>query len=90
MLGIDTQAAKVMPGVVTVLSSQDLGEHRMPAINPLLPVLHQEDFTLLATHTLTYVGQPVAVVVAHTRQQATAAAAHAPDRAGRRLATETR
>ena len=76
LLGIDTHAAKVMPGVVTVLSSQDLGEHRMPAINPLLPVLHQEDFTLLATHTLTYVGQPVAVVVAHTRQQANAAAAH--------------
>ena len=38
-------------------------------------MLHQEEFTLLASHTLTCLGQPVAVVVAHTRQQAQAAAA---------------
>jgi len=60
---------------VTVLTAQELGEHRMPQINPLLPVLHQEDFSLLATQTLTYVGQPVAVVVAPTRELAQTAAA---------------
>ena len=74
LLGLDAQAAQGMAGVVTVLTATELGEHRMPAINPLLPLLHQEEFTLLARHTLTYVGQSVAVVVAHTRQQAQAAA----------------
>lgn len=75
LLGVDTHTAQAMAGVVAVLTAAELGEHRIPAINPLLPVLHQEDVTLLATHTLSHVGQPVAVVVAHTRQQAQAAAA---------------
>ena len=75
LLGVDAQAAQDMRGVVAVLTAAELGEHHMPPPNPLLPVLHQEEFTLLASHTLTCVGQPVAVVVARTRQQAQAAAA---------------
>jgi carbon-monoxide dehydrogenase large subunit len=75
LLRIDAQAAKDMTGVVAVLTAADLGEHTMPQINPLLTLLRAQDFPLLANTTLNYVGQPVAVVVANTRQTAQAAAA---------------
>lgn len=75
LLSLDAQAARHMAGVVAVLTATDLGEHHMPQINPLLPLLQPQDFPLLASTTLNYVGQPVAVVVANTRQTAQAAAA---------------
>lgn len=74
LLHLDTEAVPLQ-GLVAVLTAEDLAQHNMPHANPLLPLLHQEDFSLLATHTLTYVGQPVAVVVALTRELAQAGAA---------------
>lgn len=64
-----------MPGVVAVLAGNDLGRHTMPPINPLLPLLEPQDFPLLAQSTLSYVGQPMALVLARTARQAAAAAA---------------
>ena len=71
---IDASAALPMHGVRAVLLAQDLGLHAMPAINPLLPLLHDVRFELLAHETVAYVGQVVAVVVAETLQQARHAA----------------
>ena len=67
---IDTASALKMPGVHAILTAADLGQHWLPAINPLLPLLQDVRFALLAQDTVSYVGQVVAVVVAHTAQQA--------------------
>ena len=72
---IDASEALQMPGVRAVLFAQDLGLHAMPAINPLLPLLQEVRFALLAHETVAYVGQVVAVVVSETLQQARHAAA---------------
>jgi len=71
---IDTALALKMPGVHAVLTATDLGQHWLPAINPLLPLLHDVRFELLAQDTLSYVGQVVAVVVAQNAQLASHAA----------------
>ena len=75
ILHMDTAPALQMPGVNAVLTVTDLGQHWMPSINPLLPLLHDVQFGLLAQDTVSYVGQVVAVVVAQTSQQARHAAA---------------
>lgn len=67
--------ARSLTGVVAVLAGKDLGRHTMPPMNPLLPLLEDQDFPLLAQSTLPCVGQPVALVLAGTAQQAAAAAA---------------
>ena len=72
---IDASQALPMPGLRAILFAQDLGLHAMPAINPLLPLLEDVRFELLAHETVAYVGQVVAVVVAETLQQARHAAA---------------
>ena len=75
ILAMHLGEAQSLPGVVAVLAGTDLGRHTMPPINPLLPLLEAQDFPLLAQSTLSYVGQPMALVLARTAQQATAAAA---------------
>ncbi len=70
VLGLHLDAARAMPDVVAVLGSAELGHHAMPAINPLLPLLETADFPLLATDTLAYVGQPLAIVVARSAEAA--------------------
>jgi carbon-monoxide dehydrogenase large subunit len=75
IMHIDTAPAQQMPGVHAVLTAADLGQHWLPAINPLLPLLHAVEFELLAQNTVSYVGQVVAVVVAQTALQAKLAAA---------------
>jgi len=75
IMHIDTAPAQQMPGVHAVLTAADLGQHWLPAINPLLPLLHAVEFELLAQDTVSYVGQVVAVVVAQTALQAKLAAA---------------
>ena len=72
---IDASAALQIPGTRAVLLAQELGLHAMPAINPLLPLLQEVRFALLAHETVAYVGQVVAVVVAETPHQAKHAAA---------------
>ncbi len=67
LVGVDTTAARGMPGVVAVLTVRDI-----PG-DPLVgPILHDEP--VLATDAVHHVGQPVAVVFAETREQARLAA----------------
>jgi len=79
--GIDTAAAKAAPGVLAVLTGDDL---EVAGIGPLLPyervnVYSGEPFRYPDQHVLAkgrvrYAGQPVALVVAETQAQALDAA----------------
>ena len=60
--GIDTAAAKAAPGVVAVYTAADLDGLR--AIKPMLPTWNTHmTQTMLASDTVRYVGEPVAMVV---------------------------
>jgi carbon-monoxide dehydrogenase large subunit len=75
LLGIQTEAALQIEGVLAVLTDEQLGRHTVPAHNPLLEVVAGRAFDLLAHDHVAYVGQPVAVVVARTAALAREAAA---------------
>jgi len=75
LLRIDAATALRLPGVHTVLTARELGRHAMPTPNPLLRLLHNTHFELLAHETVAYVGQAVAVVLANSPRQAREAAA---------------
>jgi aldehyde oxidoreductase len=65
---IDTSAAKKMPGVVGVMTADDIkGSNRLRVIVPDQPVLCEDKVRAY--------GDPVAIVAAETREQARAAAA---------------
>jgi CO/xanthine dehydrogenase Mo-binding subunit len=68
VLGIDTTAARAIPGVVDVLTPADL-----PSPMPRFGVSHT-DRPVLADGQVTYHGEPVAAVVAETLDAAQAAA----------------
>jgi len=69
ILSIDTDEAASMPGVIAVHTAHSLGLEPSPAaFNPLVAR------TLLASAKVRYVGEPIAVVVAETPQQAADAA----------------
>ncbi len=72
--GLHTAAAAACPGVVAVLSAEELGTHVMPEPNPLLPLAEAQNFALIPHDTVHYAGQPVALVIARTAALATAAA----------------
>jgi carbon-monoxide dehydrogenase large subunit len=77
VVSMDLDVARDSPGVVAVLTAEALGitERTMPTPNPLLPVeTHGLAVPLLASDTLHYLGQPLAIVVARTRSAAQAAA----------------
>ena len=74
VLSIDSEAAQQMDGVLAVLTSAELGQHTLPSHNPLLPVQQDTAFPLLVQDHVSYVGQPVAVVVARSRDVAREAA----------------
>jgi carbon-monoxide dehydrogenase large subunit len=65
-------------GVVAVLTAQTLTDDGravyMPAPNPLLPIAQLPPMEPLARDRVVYVGQPVALVLAHTLAQAQQAA----------------
>jgi len=66
---IDTSDAVSMPGVLGVYTAESLGLQPVPAqFNPMVAR------TLLASDKVRYVGEPVAAVVAETREQAADAA----------------
>ncbi|MCU1377661.1 MAG: putative oxidoreductase iron-sulfur subunit/oxidoreductase molybdopterin-binding subunit, partial [Acidimicrobiales bacterium] len=70
VLGIDTAAALQSPGVITVLTAADVpGEIKVGLIHKDWPVL------VPVGGRTSYAGDVLAVVVAHTREQARAAAA---------------
>lgn len=74
---VDYAPCLSMPGVHSILTAEDLGRHYLPDINPLLPLLQDVSFELLARQKVSYVGQVIAVVVAQTAQLARHAAEHA-------------
>lgn len=67
--GIETAAAQKAPGVVAVLTAQDLGLEPLPVMGP--PQMARPP---LASGRVRFVGEPLAVVVAETRAQAVDAA----------------
>ena len=66
---IDTAEAAAMPGVLGVFTAADLGLEPVPS--PFNPTVAR---TLLASDRVRYVGEPIAAVVAETREQAADAA----------------
>ena len=72
---IDFGEARALCGVTAILTAADLGPVWMPDINHLLPVSGDVDFPLLASGTLQYAGQPVAIVLAVSLETAARAAA---------------
>jgi len=63
---IDTSEAASAPGVVAVLTADDLGDLGEAAVNRLLPEMNPKPLTLLATDLVEAVGQPVVAVIADT------------------------
>jgi carbon-monoxide dehydrogenase large subunit len=63
--GLDVDAARSLPGVVSVFTASDLEPLAHPAYGPIQPAM---PFTrVLASHDVRFVGEPVAVVVAKNR-----------------------
>jgi xanthine dehydrogenase large subunit len=72
---LDLEPVRAMPGVVAVLSARDI-----PGANECGALIHDDPILAgEAGATLRHVGQPVFIVVAHTREQARRAAALATD-----------
>ncbi len=74
---IDTEAARAMPGVLAVFTGKDLVKGKAGGVVPtgwLLPDIKTPAHPLLATETVRYVGDGVAVVVATDRYLARDAA----------------
>lgn len=71
---IDATAAKAMPGVVDVLTIEDLAKvlttNRLVVGLPSAAIEFQVDRPVLAINEVVHVGEPVAVVVAETRAAA--------------------
>jgi carbon-monoxide dehydrogenase large subunit len=79
--GIDAEAALLMPGVTAVLTGQQIADDKIGNLICGWMVnskngspMNMGAFPAMATETVRYVGQPVAVVVAETRGQARDAA----------------
>ena len=79
--GIDTTAARMMPGVVAVLTHRDVVADKLHPLRPTVEanVQTNEPFRflpqpLLAGDIVRYVGEPVAMVIADSRNQALDAA----------------
>lgn len=66
IVSIDAGEARAMPGVVAVLTEADLATHGKP--------INSRPSAVLARDTVVFTGQPVAVVVAETEEQAQDAA----------------
>jgi carbon-monoxide dehydrogenase large subunit len=72
LVSVDTTTARALPGVIGVYTAEDLGPLRLPAIMGMTPEPMSEP--ILASGTVRYVGEPIAVVVAGTSEAATDAA----------------
>ena len=73
---IDTKAAAAMPGVIAILTGKDVAADGLGSIPCLIPVpgLKETPRPLLAIDVVRHVGDPLAMVIAETRQQAKDAA----------------
>ena len=74
ILSIHTSAAQAMPGVVAVVTGDDLSERLHVPVMPLVPGMKIPPHPLLARGAVHAVGVPVAAVVAHSRALAQDAA----------------
>jgi aerobic carbon-monoxide dehydrogenase large subunit len=81
LAAIDTAAALAMPGVLAVLTGEDLGRRGLGTLTPAVPRRRHDGRPafvcpqpLLARERVRYVGDPVAFVVAETLNQAKDAA----------------
>ncbi len=74
----DTGAARTMPGVAAIYAAADIAPHlavsKMPLAMPGAAIRHVVEPEILARDEVTYVGQPIAIVLAETRAQAEDAA----------------
>jgi aerobic carbon-monoxide dehydrogenase large subunit len=64
---INFDELKAMPGVIAVLGAAELGQLVMPRSNPSIPPLkafEQLEFFCLPDKTCSYVGQPLAIIIA--------------------------
>jgi carbon-monoxide dehydrogenase large subunit len=64
---VDASAARAMPGVVAVLTGADMQRLSNPASIQMLPGYRSPHFLSLATDTVRFVGDPVALIVAESR-----------------------
>lgn len=71
LAAVDTTEARTAPGVVAVLTGQDLGPDPVPLFAHINDRVHRP---ALAVDRVRFVGDPVALVVARTRAQAVDAA----------------
>ncbi|HEY2639968.1 MAG TPA: xanthine dehydrogenase family protein molybdopterin-binding subunit [Streptosporangiaceae bacterium] len=71
VLAVDVSAARALPGVVAVLTGQELEEMTVPGPDALTTLLGGAgpvpEYTLLATSKVRFVGDPVAIVIAESR-----------------------
>jgi carbon-monoxide dehydrogenase large subunit len=67
ILGIDTSAALALPGVVAVVTGQDLAQHKLA----WMPTLSGDTQAVLATDKVRFQGQEVAAVIAESAYVAT-------------------
>jgi carbon-monoxide dehydrogenase large subunit len=67
ILSVRTQAAQAMPGVVAVVTGDDLSERLHVPVMPLIPGMKIPPHPLLARGAVHAAGVPVAAVVAHRR-----------------------
>ena len=76
LLGIDTQAARAMPGVQAILTAADLGIEppRIPIRLDAQPPYKPFEQPVIASGKVRYVGEPLAVVIALSQAQAEDAA----------------
>src|SRR5207302_8935018 len=74
ILPIHVRAAQALPGVVTVVTGDDLSERLHVPVMPLVPGMKIPPHPLLARGAVHAVGTPVAAVVAHSRALAQDAA----------------
>ena len=74
LAGLDVSMAEASEGVHAVLTAEHLPGLVMPAPNALLPLAQLPPFAALARDRIDYVGQPLALVLAATPDQARQAA----------------
>src|SRR5258708_286580 len=67
---IETEAARAAPGVVAVVTGQELAGKLKPLESMGLPGMHKATRFPLAVQKVRYVGDPVAVILAENRYQA--------------------
>ncbi len=71
VLAVDASAARALPGVVLVLTGEDLEAVTVPGQDPLFAMMSgggpAPEYSLLATDKVRFVGDPVAIVVAESR-----------------------